>query len=764
MAADLKEQALRYHQLPTPGKLAIVPTKPMATQHDLALAYSPGVAIACEEIAADPKTASLYTARANLVAVVSNGTAVLGLGNLGALASKPVMEGKAVLFKKFAGIDVFDIELDETDVDAIVDTVARLEPTFGGINLEDIKAPECFIIEQRLRERMKIPVFHDDQHGTAIVAAAGMINALHLTGRDIRTTRMVVNGAGAAAIACIELLKSMGMQHDNVIMCDTKGVVYQGRTEGMNQWKSAHAARTDARTLADALRGADVFFGLSAKGAVTREMVAGMADKPIIFAMANPDPEITPEEVKEVRSDAIMATGRSDYPNQVNNVLCFPFVFRGALDVGATAINDAMKIAAVQAIAGLARAEISDVVNAAYAGEELRFGGAYILPKPFDPRLIVEVPSAVAKAAMDSGVATRPIENIRAYRDQLSQYVFRSGMVMKPVFDRAQQDPRRIAYAEGEDERVLRAAQTLVDEGLAKPILIGRREVIEQRISSMDLRLKADRDVEIVEIVRDPRYHHYADDYRRLMGRHGVTPDYAADIMRSRQTAFAAMMVRRGDADAVICGSHGRYANHLEHVMDVIGLEDGVDNPAALSVLILQKGTYFICDTYVNENPNAEQLAGFTRLACDAIRRFGMEPKVALLSHSNFGSSNSTSALKMRKALELLRRQAPDLEVDGEMHSDSALSEAIRSRIFPDSRLKGQANLLVMPTLDAANIAFNLIKVLGDGLSVGPILLGAAKPAYVVTPSITTRGLVNVSALAVVDAQVRPAAMRKAAE
>jgi malate dehydrogenase (oxaloacetate-decarboxylating)(NADP+) len=674
------------------------------------------------------------------------------------------MEGKAVLFKKFAGIDVFDIELDETDVDAIVDTVARLEPTFGGINLEDIKAPECFIIEQRLRERMKIPVFHDDQHGTAIVAAAGMINALHLTGRDIRTTRMVVNGAGAAAIACIELLKSMGMQHDNVIMCDTKGVVYQGRTEGMNQWKSAHAARTDARTLADALRGADVFFGLSAKGAVTREMVAGMADKPIIFAMANPDPEITPEEVKEVRSDAIMATGRSDYPNQVNNVLCFPFVFRGALDVGATAINDAMKIAAVQAIAGLARAEISDVVNAAYAGEELRFGGAYILPKPFDPRLIVEVPSAVAKAAMDSGVATRPIENIRAYRDQLSQYVFRSGMVMKPVFDRAQQDPRRIAYAEGEDERVLRAAQTLVDEGLAKPILIGRREVIEQRISSMDLRLKADRDVEIVEIVRDPRYHHYADDYRRLMGRHGVTPDYAADIMRSRQTAFAAMMVRRGDADAVICGSHGRYANHLEHVMDVIGLEDGVDNPAALSVLILQKGTYFICDTYVNENPSAEQLAGFTRLACDAIRRFGMEPKVALLSHSNFGSSNSTSALKMRKALELLRRQAPDLEVDGEMHSDSALSEAIRSRIFPDSRLKGQANLLVMPTLDAANIAFNLIKVLGDGLSVGPILLGAAKPAYVVTPSITTRGLVNVSALAVVDAQVRPAAMRKAAE
>jgi len=751
--SDLKEAALHYHKFPQPGKLAIVATKPMATQRDLALAYSPGVADACEEIHRDPATAADYTSRANLVAVISNGTAVLGMGDIGALAGKPVMEGKAVLFKKFAGIDVFDIEIDEHDPKILIETIARLEPTFGGINLEDIKAPECFEVEEALKKRMKIPVFHDDQHGTAVIVSAAVTNALRLVGKQIDKIKVVTIGGGAAGIACLNLLHSLGLRRENVTLVDSKGVIYKGRKEGMNAFKELYAQDTNARTLDDAIEGADMFLGLATAGLLTQDMVKKMAPKPLILALSNPEPEIRPELAREVRPDAILATGRSDYPNQINNVLCFPYLFRGALDCGATTINEEMKLAAVKAIADLAMAEPSDVVASAYRGEELRFGPDYIVPKPFDPRLIVEVSSAVAKAAMDSGVASRPIKDFAAYREKLTGYVFRSGLAMKPVFDQARKQPKRIVYAEGEDERVLRAAQAVLDENMAKPILIGRANVIAQRIEHLGLRMKPGTDIEVIEIIRDPRYHEYADGYRRLMRRRGVSPDYAATVVRTRSSVFGAMMVARGAADALVCGTAGRYHSHFEHIIDIFGKKPGVKTAGAMNLLILEKGTFFVTDTFINEDPTAEQVADIALLAAEEVKRFGMEPKVALLSHSNFGTADSASARKMRAALELLETRAPDLEVDGEMHADAALSEEIRRHIQPDSRLRGQANLLVMPTLDAANIAFNMLQVLGDGLSVGPILLGAGRPAHVVSESVTVRGLVNITALAVVDAQ-----------
>ncbi|HEY0833062.1 MAG TPA: NADP-dependent malic enzyme [Azospirillum sp.] len=754
MSEDFDKLALDYHRYPKPGKLAVVATKPMANQRDLALAYSPGVAAASMAIARDPAQAAELTARANLVAVVTNGTAVLGLGNIGPLAAKPVMEGKAVLFKKFAGLDCFDIELNENDVDALVDTIVRLEPTFGAINLEDIAAPACFEVEQRCRERMKIPVFHDDQHGTAIVVGAAVLNALKLVGKDMGSVKVVSTGGGAAGIACLDLLVGLGIRRENVWLVDRVGVVYQDRNEEMNTYKAAYAKDTTARTLDEVIDGADLFLGLSGPRVLTPDMVKRMADRPLILALANPEPEIMPDLAREARPDAIIATGRSDFPNQVNNVLCFPFIFRGALDVGATTVNEAMKIAATHAVANLARAEPSDVVAAAYTSADLRFGPAYILPKPFDPRLIIEVSSAVAKAAMDSGVATRPIQDFRAYRDQLGQYVFRSGLVMRPMMLRAKQAPKRVVYAEGEDERVLRAAQTAVDEGIAHPVLIGRHEVIARSIAELGLRLEPGKDVEVIEIIRDLRYHNYAEVYRRLMGRRGVSPMHAVNVVRTQPAVFGALMVKRGEADALICGTSGRYADYLAHVMDVIGLRKGVKVAGAMNLLILESGTYFLSDTYVTHDPSAEQVAEVARLAAEEVRRFGIEPKVALLSHSNFGSADTPSARKMRAACQLLMEEFPELEADGEMHADAALSEAIRHRVLPDSRLKGQANLLVMPTLDAANIAFNMLKVLGDAQNVGPMLLGAARPAHIVTPSITVRGLVNMTAIAVVDAQL----------
>ncbi|MGC2856866.1 NADP-dependent malic enzyme [Novispirillum sp. DQ9] len=749
---DLDALALQYHRLPRPGKLAVLPTKPMATQRDLALAYSPGVAAACREIVRDPATAVELTARGNLVAVVTNGSAVLGLGDIGPLAAKPVMEGKAALFRKFAGIDVFDIELNAPTADVMVETIAAMAPTFGAINLEDIKAPECFEVESRLRERLDIPVFHDDQHGTAIVVGAALANALHLTGRDIGTIRLVHTGGGAAGLACLDLLVSMGLKRENVWLYDKHGAVTPTRNIDMNPYKAAYA-RTDApATVGEALRGADVFLGLSGKGVITGAMVATMADRPIVLALANPDPEILPEDVRAVRDDAIMATGRSDYANQVNNVLCFPFIFRAALDVGATTVNEEMKLACVEAIAALARAEASDVVASAYAGQELRFGPEYILPKPFDPRLILEIAPAVAQAAMASGVATRPIADFDAYRRQLGELVYRSGQVMRPVMAKARQEPKSVVFCEGEDERVLRAAQAALDEGIARPILLGRREAIAGRVKDLGLRLRLDDDVQVIEPVRDIRYHSYADAYWRIMRRRGVSPDHAATIVRSSSTAFGALMVRRREADAVICGTAGRYHDHLAHVRDIIGGDGEQAVYAAMNALILEKGTIFVADTYVNAEPTAEQIAEITRLSAAEVRRFGIEPKVALLSHSNFGTADTASARRMRAALEILWREDPDLEVEGEMHSDSALSEALRNRIFPGSRLKGQANLLIMPSADAANIAFNMVKVLGEGLNVGPILLGPRSPAHIVTPSITVRGLLNMTALSVVEA------------
>ncbi|HYG87878.1 MAG TPA: NADP-dependent malic enzyme [Azospirillum sp.] len=754
MAGDLDSLALDYHRRPKPGKLEIVPTKAMANQRDLALAYSPGVAAASMTIHGDPTAAAELTTRANLVAVVTNGTAVLGLGNIGPLAAKPVMEGKAVLFKKFAGIDCFDIELAETDVDGLVETIARLEPTFGAINLEDIAAPACFEVERRLRERMNIPVFHDDQHGTAIVVGAAVLNGLKLVGKDLSKVKVVSTGGGAAGIACLDLMVSLGIKRENVWLIDRIGLVYRGRTEEMNPFKEAYAQETDARTLDEVIDGADLFLGLSGPRVLTPEMVKRMADSPLILALANPEPEIMPDLAREARPDAIIATGRSDYPNQVNNVLCFPFIFRGALDVGATTINEDMKVAATHAMAGLAQAEPSDVVAAAYVGEDLRFGPDYILPKPFDPRLIIEVSSAVARAAMESGVATRPIADFRAYREQLGQYVFRSGLVMKPVMDRAKQAPKRVVYAEGEDERVLRAAQSALDEGIAQPVLIGRAEIIERNVQRLGLRLKPGVDVEVIEVIRDLRYHNYAEVYRRMMGRRGVSPAHAANVIRTHPAVFGALMVKRGEADALICGTSGRYNEYLAHIMDVVGLRRGVNVGAAMNLLIMPKGTYFLCDTYVNADPTAEQVAEIVRLAAEEVRGFGIEPKVALLSHSNFGSADTPSARKMRLAYQLISQELPDLEVDGEMHADAALSEAIRKGVLPDSRLKGEANLLVMPTLDAANIAFNMLKILGDAQNVGPMLLGAARPVHIVTPSVTVRGLLNMTAIAVVDAQL----------
>jgi malate dehydrogenase (oxaloacetate-decarboxylating)(NADP+) len=757
MADDnrIDRDALAYHRMAPAGKLGIVATKPLANQRDLALAYSPGVAAACRAIVQDPAEAATVTARGNLVAVISNGTAVLGLGPIGPLASKPVMEGKAVLFKKFAGIDVFDIEVDATDPGRFVDVVSALEPTFGAINLEDIKAPECFEIEQELRERMNIPVFHDDQHGTAIIVAAAIWNGLSVVGKKIEKAKLVTSGAGAAALACLDLLVDLGMKVENITATDIHGVVYEGRKEEMDPRKARYAKKTDKRALADVIDGADVFLGLSAPGVLKPAMVKTMAKKPLIMALANPVPEITPEEVRKARKDAIIATGRSDYPNQVNNVLCFPFIFRGALDAGATEINEAMKIACVHALADLARVETSDVVLKAYGGQAAAFGPEYLIPRPFDPRLITAIAPAVARAAMDSGVATRPIEDFEAYRNRLDQFVFRSGLVMKPLFDSARADPRRIVYAEGESERVLRTVQVVVDEGLAKPILIGRRRVVASRIRRFGLRLKPDEDFELCDPQDDPRYDDYWKLYHGLMARKGVSPAYARTVARTRPTVIACLMLRRGEVDAAICGTLGMYQRHLGHARDVIGLREGVGTPAALTVLILNNGTYFVADTHVNVTRDAAGIAEMTMLVAEETRLFGIEPKIALLSHSNFGSVDSESARRMRDAVAILQREHPDLEVEGEMHSDTALVEETRDRFYPGSRLTGSASVMIMPSLDAANISYNLIKTLGEGLSVGPILLGMAKPVHIVTPSITTRGLVNMTALAAVDAQAQ---------
>jgi malate dehydrogenase (oxaloacetate-decarboxylating)(NADP+) len=753
MTDNLRQSALEYHRLPKPGKLAIVATKPLANQRDLALAYTPGVAAACEAIVADPMEAASVTARGNLVAVITNGTAVLGLGPIGPLAAKPVMEGKAVLFKTFAGIDVFDIEIAETDPEKLVAIIASLEPTFGAINLEDIKAPECFEIERMLRERMRIPVFHDDQHGTAIIVAAAIRNGLKVVGKPFDQVRLVTSGAGAAALACLDLLVDMGMPIENITATDIAGVVHEGRNELMDPHKLRYARKTEARTLAEAIVGADVFLGLSAPGVLKPEMVAHMGHRPLILALANPVPEILPDAVRAVRSDAVIATGRSDYPNQVNNVLCFPFIFRGALDVGATTINEAMKIACVEALAALAQAESSDVVAAAYGGQHLTFGPDYLIPRPFDPRLIVQLAPAVAKAAMESGVATRPIADLDAYCEQLKRFVFRSGLVMKPVFEAARSDPRRLVFAEGEEDRVLSAVQTVVDEKLARPILIGRHAVVTSRIERLGLRLQPGVHFELVDPQGDPRYKEYWTLYHQLMERKGVSPDLARTVVRSENTVIAALMVKRGEAEAMICGTVGRYAAHLQNVLDVIGVRAGVKHVAAVHALLLPRGTFFLCDTQVTPEPTVEQIAEAALLAVEAVRRFGVTPKVALLSHSNFGSADTESARRMRDALPVIRQRAPDLEIEGEMQGDSAVTEEIRSRLFPSSRLQGAANLLIMPTLDAANIAFTLLRALGEGLSIGPILLGAAQPSHILIPSVTVRGIVNMSALAVVEAQ-----------
>lgn len=753
MADELKQAALNYHRLPRPGKLAIEATKPMTTQRDLALAYSPGVAAACAEIVADPDTAADYTSRANMVGVVTNGTAVLGLGDIGPLASKPVMEGKAVLFKKFADIDVFDLELDERDPDRFIQAVAAMEPTFGGINLEDIKAPDCFYIERALRERMRIPVFHDDQHGTAIIVAAAILNGLRVVGKTLSKVRLVTSGAGAAALACVNLLVNMGLRKENLVLTDIAGVVYRGRREEMDDFKSEFAVDTAARTLGDVIADADVFLGLSAPAVLKPEMVAKMADKPLIMALANPVPEIMPDEIKAVRDDAVIATGRTDYPNQVNNVIVFPFIFRGALDVGATAINEEMKIAAVRAIADLAMQESSEIVAKAYGGDEIAFGPDYIIPKPFDPRLIIEIAPAVAEAAMASGVARRKIADLAAYRADLEAFVFRSGQIMRPVFQRAKQQPKRLVYAEGEDERVLRAAQTVIDEGLARPILIGRPEVITNRIQKLGLRLRIGENCELTNPLLDDRYVQYWQRYHELMERRGVTPSRAREIVRTRTSTIAALMVELGQADAGICGTVGRYLDHFNEVRDVIGLAEGVHDLSAVTLLIMQGGAFFLADTHVTMDPDADDLVEMTMLAAEEVRRFGIEPKVAFLSHSNFGSTDHPNAVKMRTAVAKLRQRAPDLEVEGEMHGDFAVDVQSRAAIFPNSQLKGTANLLIMPNLDSANIAFNLLKSTGNGLPVGPMLVGSAKPVHVLNQSVTVRGILNMSAVAVVDAQ-----------
>jgi malate dehydrogenase (oxaloacetate-decarboxylating)(NADP+) len=750
---QLRKNALDYHRRSPPGKVSILPTKQLTNQRDLALAYSPGVAAACEEIVRDPREAASYTARANLIAVITNGTAVLGLGAIGPLAAKPVMEGKSVLFKKFAGIDCFDIEVDERDPHKLVDIIAALEPTFGAINLEDIKAPECFVVERALRKRMKIPVFHDDQHGTAITVGAAVFNGLKVVGKRIEHVKLVASGAGAAALACLELLVRMGLPRENVVVTDLAGVVYRGRKELMDPDKEKFAIDTRARTLDEVMGGADVFLGLSAGGVLKPAMVKKMAERPLILALANPDPEILPELAKEARPDCVIATGRSDYANQVNNVLCFPFIFRGALDVGATTITPEMELAAVRAIAELAQAETSEQVAQAYGIESISFGADYIIPRPFDPRLIARVAPAVAKAAMDSGVATRPIADLDAYTQSLTQYVYQSGLIMKPLFTAAKAQPRRVVYAEGEDERVLRAVQIVMDEGLARPILVGRPQVVEQRLERLGLRVRPGKDFELVNPEFDSRYRDYWTSYHQLAERRGVSAEHARVEMRRTYTLIGAMMMHKGEADGMLCGTFGTHAMHLRYIDEVIGLRAGARHYAAMNALILPTRSVFICDTYVTADPDAAHIAEMTLLAAEEVRRFGVLPKVALLSASSFGSIELPSARKMREALELIRARAPELEIEGEMHGDAALSEEIRLRVFPRARMRGEANLLVMPTLDAANISFNLLKTAsGGGVTIGPMLLGAAKPVHILTPSATVRRIVNMTAVAVADA------------
>ena len=784
MSDALKVAALEYHESPRPGKISVVPTKGLTNQRDLALAYSPGVAYACKAIEADPTLAALayspgvayackaieadptlaakYTSRANLVGVVTNGSAVLGLGNIGPLAGKPVMEGKACLFKKFAGIDVFDIELAETDPDKLVDIIAALEPTLGGINLEDIKAPECFYIEKKLKEKLKIPVFHDDQHGTAIIVGAAIINGLKVVGKNLRDVRVVCSGAGAAAIACLNLLITLGIKKENIIVCDSKGVISTSRAGTLDENKAIYAIDTPFVTIDEAMRNADIFLGLSGPGTIKKEWIAEMADKPLVLALANPIPEIMPEEIKSVRPDAVIATGRSDYPNQVNNVLCFPFIFRGALDVGATKITEEMKLACVYAIAELAQAERSDVVASAYEGQELSFGPEYIIPTPFDPRLITLIAPAVAQAAMNSGVATLPIQDMAAYRDKISNLVYQTGFVMKPVFEAAKADLKRVIYAEGEDERVLQAVQAVSDEKLCIPILIGRPDVIKSRIERAGLRIKAGEHFEVVNPENDERFKETWSDYYQIMRRKGVSPEDAKTAVRTSTTLIGAMLVRRGDADALICGSIGRYQDHLKHVNDVIGREENASIFAAMNLLPMQNRTLFISDTYVNHDPSAQEIAEITIMAADEVKRFGLAPKVALVSHSNFGTEVSPSATKMSDALDIIEKLDPSIEIDGEMHGDAALNEMIRNRIHPDSKLKGEANLLIMPTVEAANIAYNLLKMVsGDGITVGPILLGARRAVHIVTPTVTVRRIVNMTALASVDATSRDSEMLK---
>ncbi|MDH4395915.1 MAG: NADP-dependent malic enzyme [Limnobacter sp.] len=759
MDPRFRQAALEYHEFPKPGKLEISATKSLINQRDLALAYSPGVAAACEEIEKDPSTAMRYTARANLVGVITNGTAVLGLGNIGPLAAKPVMEGKAVLFKKFAGIDVFDIEINESDPDKLIEIIQSLEPTFGGINLEDIKAPDCFKVERALRDRMKIPVFHDDQHGTAIVVGAAILNGLEVIGKSIKEVKFVTSGAGAAALACLDLLVELGLPRKNIWVTDIDGVVYKGRTHNMDPDKAQYEQETEGRTLADIIKDADVFLGLSAGGVLKQDMVKAMAPKPLILALANPTPEITPEKVKEVRDDVVMCTGRTDYPNQVNNVLCFPFIFRGALDVGATTITKEMEIAAVRAVAELARKEQSDVVASAYSSHNLSFGPEYLIPKPFDPRLIVHIAPAVAQAAMDSGVATRPIADLDAYRDQLQRFVYHSGTFMKPIFSVAKRcveespNTSRIVFAEAEDERVLRAVQVVVDEGVAKPILIGRPAVLERRIERFGLRIKAGVDFELVNPEYDARYKEYWNAYYDMTKRKGVTPAYAKIEMRRRHTLIGSMMIAKGHADGMICGTFGTHSLHLHYVDQVIGRRSGCNTYAAMNGLMLPNRQVFLVDTHVNYDPTAEQIAEITIMAAEEMMRLGIEPKAALLSHSNFGSSNQPSAVKMREALHLIRQQAPWLQVEGEMHGDCAIDAAVRSSIMPDSALTGEANLLVCPNIDAANISYNLLKsAAGNGIAVGPVLLGADKPVHILTSSATVRRIVNMASLAVLDA------------
>ncbi|MES9944529.1 MAG: NADP-dependent malic enzyme [Candidatus Thiodiazotropha sp.] len=764
---DFEDAVLEYHRMPSPGKLTVEPTKPLESPRDLALAFSPGVAAACNAITADPFQAAELTARQNLVGMISNGTAVLGLGEIGGLAAKPVLEGKAMLFKRFANINVFDIELGESDPQVFIETVAHMEPTFGGIHLEGIKAPECFVIEQALRARMNIPVYHDDQHGTAMAVCAAVINGLRVANKKLQACRLVTAGAGVSAIPCLDLLMAMGLPRENIIATDSQGVIYQGREAGLNPWKERYSADTQARTLADAIAGADIFLGLSVGDVLSAAMLESMAEQPLVLALANPAPEITPELAKATRPDVIIATSRSDCPNQVNNALCFPFIFRGALDVGATTINDAMKLACVNAIADLAMAEPVERVTRVYGEQGLQFGPDYLIPKPFDPRLITEIAPAVAKAAMETGVATRPIDDMSAYTARLSNFVYRSSSLMRPVIERARKDPRRIVYAEGEERRVLQAVQQVVDEGIAYPVLIGRPGVIENRIRQLGLRLRAGRDFELVNIDDDPRYNDYWQLYLQLSRRQGVSQDKARIDVRTNRTIIASLMVQKGDADGMLCGTVGKFTNHLQWIERVIGKGPGVRGLFTVTGLILPKRNLFICDTHITADPDVEELVDMTLLAAKEVRAFGITPKVALLSRSNFGTHNNTSSVKMREALVLLQNLAPDLEIEGEMQADAAVSEAVRQGIFGESRLKGSANLLIMPNVDAANIAFSLLKQVGRGVTVGPILIGANKPAHILTEASGVRRLVNMSAVAVTQAQLgmkRPPVLGRSAQ